>query len=77
MKKLIKRLHTNERGAMNIGAILMLGIAMVFLAIGFLFLNITTDAAEDLLAYEYTANTSITDATFTGYTRNFRRWYLY
>lgn len=76
MKKLIKSLSwlakesglQKEDGAMNIGGIMMLSIALVFLAIGFIFLPISTDAAEDLLAYEYTSNTSITDATFTGFT---------
>lgn len=53
---------------MNIGGIMMLGIAMVFLAIGFIFLPITTDAATDLLDYEYTDNATITDASYTGYT---------
>ena len=53
---------------MNIGGIMMLGISMVFLAIGFIFLPISSGAAEDLLDYEYTANTAITDATYTGFT---------
>lgn len=66
--KFLKRLFTNDRGEMNIGGILMLGIGMVFLAVGFIMLPISTDAAADLLAYEYSANTSITDATYTGYT---------
>lgn len=53
---------------MNIAGVMMLGIAMVFIAIGFIFLPITTDASQDLLDYEYSTNTTITDATFTGYT---------
>ena len=68
MKLFAKLLARNEKGAMNIGGIMMLGIAMVFLAIGFIFLPISTDACDDLLAYQYTSNTSITDATFTGFT---------
>ena len=47
---------------------MLLSIAMVFLAIGFIFLPITTTAAQSLLDYEYTTNTSITDATYTGFT---------
>ncbi len=62
------RLLAWERGAVDIGGIMMLGIGMVFLSIGFIFLPITTDAAETLLAYAYTDNANITDATFTGYT---------
>jgi len=57
-----------QKGAMNIGGIMMLSIGLVFLAIGFIFLPISTTAAQGLLDYEYSANTGITDATFTGYT---------
>jgi len=57
-----------QKGAINIAGTMMLGIAMVFLSIGFIFLPITTDAAQDLLDYAYSANGTITDATFTGYT---------
>ena len=59
---------SDESGATNIAGIMMLGISMIFLAIGFIFLPITTTAAADLLAYAYSANNTITDATFTGYT---------
>lgn len=68
MKLFAKLLTRNETGAMNIGGIMMLGIAMVFLAIGFIFLPISTDACDDLLAYAYSSNGTITDATFTGFT---------
>lgn len=57
-----------ERGAVNIGGIMMLSISLVFLAIGFIFLPISTTAAQTLLDYSYTSNTSITDATYTGFT---------
>lgn len=57
-----------EKGAMNIVSILIMGIGMVFLAVGFIMFPIVTDATDDLLAYEYTTNTAITDATFTGFT---------
>lgn len=53
---------------MNIGGIMLLGIGMVFLAIGFIFLPITTTAAQALLDYAYTTNNTITDATYTGFT---------
>lgn len=61
-------LFRNQRGEMNIGGILMMGIGMVFLAVGFVMFPIATDAAQDLLDYSYTSNVTITDATFTGYT---------
>lgn len=57
-----------ERGAVNIGGILLMGIGMVFLAIGFIMFPIVTDATDALLDYECADNTSITDATFTGFT---------
>ena len=65
---ILGKLVACQRGGMNIGGIMMLGIAMVFVAIGFIFLPITTDAAEDILDWIATCNTSITDATFTGFT---------
>lgn len=68
MKRFLKMFHNQETGGMNIGGIMMLGIAMVFLAIGFIFLPITTNAASSLLDYAYSANGSITDETYTGFT---------
>src|SRR3972149_9508075 len=58
----------DERGPVNIGGTLMMGIGMVFLAVGFIMFPIVTDATDDLLAYAYSANNTITDATFTGFT---------
>ena len=57
-----------EKGAINIASILMMGIGMVFLAVGFIMFPIVTDATDDLLAWECSANTSITDESFTGFT---------
>lgn len=61
---------SKEKGAMNIGGIMMLGIGMVFLAVGFIFLPITTTATASLLAYAYTGGSSVnaTAATYTGFT---------
>ena len=56
-----------QEGGINIGGTMMLGISMVFLSIGFIFLPITTDAAQDLIDYTYSANASITAASFTGF----------
>lgn len=64
----LKTLFRNQKGAVSIGGILMMGIGMVFLAVGFVMFPISTDAAKDLLDYAYSGNASITDATFTGYT---------
>ena len=57
-----------ERGAIDVGGILLMAIGMVFLAVGFIIFPIVTTATDDLLGYECAANTTITDATFTGFT---------
>jgi len=57
-----------EKGAINIASILMMGIGMVFLAVGFIMFPIVTDATDDLLDWECSANASITDESFTGFT---------
>jgi len=41
---------------------------MVFLAVGFIVFPLITDATDDLLDWTCTANGSISDATFTGFT---------
>jgi hypothetical protein len=58
----------SEKGAVDMGGILMMGIAMVFLAVGFIMFPIATDATDSILAYAYSANAGITDASFTGLT---------
>ena len=47
-----------ERGAIDIGAILMMGIGMVFLAVGFIMFPIVTTATDSLLTWNCTANAS-------------------
>ncbi len=64
-----KKADKGQRGNVDIGGVLLMGIAMVFLAVGFIVFPIVTDATDSLLAYNYSANgTGITDATFTGFT---------
>jgi len=65
----------NERGAIDIGAILMMGIGMVFLAVGFIMFPIVTSATDSLLSWNCTANASangslqiINYTYFTGFT---------
>ncbi len=48
----------SERGAIDIGAILIMGIGMVFLAVGFIIFPIITTATDDLLTWNCTANAS-------------------
>ena len=66
----------NERGAMDVGGILLMAIGMVFLAVGFIMFPIVTTATDALLAYECAANVSsnvshttvIVASYFTGFT---------
>lgn len=45
-----------------------MGIAMIFIAVGFIVYPIIITATDSLLAYQNTTLSSITDATFTGFT---------
>lgn len=68
MRKFLKMLLSNQKGEVNLGGIILLGLSMVFIAVGFIMLPIATDACSDIIAYEYSANSSITDASYTGLT---------
>ena len=75
MKKLglklieLGRMRRDERGAIDIGGILIMGIGMVVLAVGFIMFPIVTTATDALLIYNCTASGgNITAATFTGFT---------
>lgn len=61
------KLHAVEHGAIDIGSILIMGIGMVFLAVGFIMYPIIMDACDTLLGYSCTANATITAAYFTGF----------
>ena len=58
----------DEKGAMNISGILMLGMSMVFLSVGFIMFPIATSATDTILAYQYSANTAVNYTTYTGLT---------
>src|SRR3972149_2909573 len=62
--------HTREgqKGEGNLGGIILLGISMVFLAVGFIMFPILTDSTDTILAYAYTSNATINAAYFTGLT---------
>jgi hypothetical protein len=47
---------------------LILGISLIFMAVGIINFGQVTDASSAILSYAYSANGSITDATFTGLT---------
>ena len=57
-----------EAGLIDISNVLLMGIGMVFLAVGFIMFPIVTTATNSLLSYAYSANNTITDASFTGFT---------
>lgn len=65
--KIVKLLKGGERGAIDMGGILMMGIGMVFLAVGFIIFPIVTTATDALLAYINAVNVTIVAACFTGF----------
>lgn len=67
MKQFAKSLIKGQRGNINIGGILLMGIAMVFLAVGFIIYPIVTTATDTLLAYEFSTNITNNAALFTGF----------
>jgi len=50
----------------KIGGILLMGVGMIFLAVAFIMFPNVTTACQTILDWEYSANATITDATFTG-----------
>ena len=46
----------SERGAMNVTGLLMMGIAMIFIAVGFIVYPIIITGTDAILAYTFTAN---------------------
>ena len=61
------KLSVAERGVMDIGGILVMGIGMVFLAIGFIMYPIIMTATDALLAYSYSTNGTCQASLFTGF----------
>lgn len=68
MFKALVNLLKGQKGGVNLGGILMMGIGMVFLAVGFIFLPIANTAVTNIADYAYSGNASITASTFTGLT---------
>lgn len=56
-----------QTGAVDIGGILLMGIGMVFLAVGFIMFPIVTSATDDLLDYTYSVGGDISVDNFTGF----------
>ena len=58
----------DERGEINTTGLLMMGIAMIFIAVGFIVFPIVITGTDAILAYAFSSNASITDASYTGLT---------
>lgn len=63
-----KEIVKDERGALSPSGLLMMGIAMIFIAIGFIIYPIIITGTDAILDWQCTANATITDASFTGLT---------
>jgi hypothetical protein len=66
LKLIFHFLGGKKKGEVNLGGIIMLGLSMVFIAVGFIFLPIATTAASGILAYTYSGNANIVAANYTG-----------
>lgn len=64
----MKKFLRDQRGEVNIGTILMMSISLIFLAVGFIMYPQVTTASQAILDYAYSANGTITDASYTGLT---------
>lgn len=70
MKTLIRNLRdlvSSQEGKIDMGGILVMGIGMVFLAVGFIIFPIVTTSTDALLAYVSALNVTIVAACFTGF----------
>lgn len=68
MKTFLKNFHEDQSGLMSSTGLLMMGIAMIFIAVGFIVYPIVITGTDAILAYEFSGNASITDSTYTGLT---------
>lgn len=69
-KRMLERgqaLRDGERGAIEIAGLMMMGIGMIFLAVGFIIYPIIMDATDSILAWSANVSgTAYTIADFTG-----------
>jgi len=68
MREFINRFRKEETGALSATGLLMMGIAMIFIAVGFIVYPIVITGTDAILAYSFSSNGSITDASYTGLT---------
>lgn len=67
LQKTGEKLIKENRGEVNLQAVLLMGIGFVFIAVCYIVFRIFMSAAGDLLAWTCTANTSTSHSTFTGF----------
>lgn len=65
----LRALLTNDKGEVDMAGIILLAISMVFLSLGFIFLQLITSASVTLSDYVYSTNASINASYFTGYSQ--------
>lgn len=64
----MRKLLFEQRGAMNLVGVLLMGIGMVFLSVGFIMLPTVMTGTNGLLTYSFATNTAIVAACYTGFT---------
>lgn len=64
----MRKLLRDQKGTIDIKGLVMMGIGMIFLAVGFVIYPIVMDACDEILDWTCTANASLTDADYTGLT---------
>ena len=71
MKKFLgflKNAAKNERGEISIQGMMLMGLGMIFIAVGFIIYPVVTSATDSILAYSYASNATFNAAYFTGLT---------
>ena len=62
--------YLSEKGAIDIAGLVMMGIGMVFLAVGFIVYPIVTTATDSILSWTYSTNAAVIKTSlFTGLTQ--------
>ena len=64
----MKKFLSDQRGAIDIKGLVLMGIGMIFLAVGFIIYPIIMTACDEILGWTCTANATYDDTSFTGLT---------
>ena len=62
----MKKFLSDQKGAIDIKGLVLMGVGMIFLAVGFIIYPIIITATDAILGWTCSANGSINDETFTG-----------